>query len=110
MTNRKRPALSNCFSIISLVYQDVRANQIEWKLPSKQNSFSSTRPPDGAYTTSTAANVTKGKYFRRQRFENCAPLSAVTKLRREEWQIVIIRKQKEKSEGENELPRIVSSY
>jgi hypothetical protein len=42
--------------------------------------------------------------------ENFAPLSAVTKLRREEWQIVVIRKQKEKREGENELPGIVSSY
>ena len=42
--------------------------------------------------------------------ENSAPLSAVTKLRREEWQIVIIRKQKEKSEGENELPGTVPTY
>jgi len=36
--------------------------------------------------------------------------SAVTKLRREECQMVAIRKQEEKSEGENELPGIVSSY
>jgi hypothetical protein len=30
--------------------------------------------------------------------------SAVTKLRRVEWQMVVIREQKGKGEGENELP------
>jgi len=36
--------------------------------------------------------------------------SAVTKLRREEWQMVVIREQKEKTEGENELPGTVPTY
>jgi hypothetical protein len=35
---------------------------------------------------------------------------AVTKLSRYAWQVVAIRKQKGKSEGENEVPTIVSSY
>ncbi len=40
----------------------------------------------------------------------CVFRDAVTKLSRYEWQRVVIRKQKGKSEGENELPGIVSSY
>jgi len=43
-------------------------------------------------------------------FKNSALLLAVTKLRGGEWQMVVIRKQKEKSEGENELLGIVPTY
>jgi hypothetical protein len=54
---QEEATLSNHFSIVSIVYQHMPAIQIEPKLPPSQYSFSSKRPPDGAYEVPEILNL-----------------------------------------------------